>query len=128
MVLDREPIGLDDAAEYDPRCKHHQYRNDQIARQAPASFEDDVGHDCNRHSEQGHEPEPPQRVRPSENRAERVRDGLVTLGRGGGDDGGEADDDRRPREQHRVDRAPVPAPRLGLRQQAEPRRFASRHV
>ena len=67
----------------------------------------------------GHEGDPPERLRPPENGDERLGGFLVDRSRRGGDDGGQAYEERPDDQARRVDRAPMPPPRLGGRQEHE---------
>ena len=80
MSLEWEPVGDDDAAQEDGCSPDEETREDQIARQVPSPAQQDVDDDHGGKDEQADEHTPPKRVRPAEDRAQRLCDVLVLLG------------------------------------------------
>ena len=94
-------------------------RDEQIACEIPTSAHQNVDDDRGREPEQAEERGSPQRAGPAEHRRQRLSDVAVVSGRRRGDRCGQPDDDRGPDQEDRVDRSPVPAPRLGFGQQRD---------
>ncbi len=119
VTLDRHPVELDDSTQNQTSREKDRRCGEEIARQVPTPSQQHVEDDQEREHEQPDERDPPERVSPTEDGPERLRDFLVLLGCRPRDRRRQPDRDRRHAQQHSVDRAPVPSARLGRRQQRE---------
>jgi hypothetical protein len=117
MRLEREPIGLDDLTQNDCRADDAQCRDEQITHQVPTPAQHHVDDQHDRKPEHAEERRPPKGTGPPEHSRQRLRDVSVLSGRRRRDHCRQPDDDRREEQKGRVDRSPVAASRLGLRQQ-----------
>ena len=124
--VDREPVGLDNAAENAREPGNDEHCERQIAKQIPATSIESVRDDRQREGERAHKGGTPDSRRPTQHSHQRLLDAFVFGGSRLGDHGAEGDDRRRSCDEHGVDRAPVPATRLGRREQREIPRTSGR--
>ena len=82
MTLERDPVGLDDAAQDRTRRAEDQHRDEQVAGEIPTPSQQHADDDHERKPEQSHERDPPKRFGPTEDRRQRPPDVLVVTRRG----------------------------------------------
>ena len=115
--LDREPIGFDNAPEDAGDADEDQESDCKIARDVPATSEQDIRHDRQRECEGPDNGDAPERRCPAQHRRQGLSDVLVLTGGRFGDHRCESDDERSPGQEHRIDRSTVPPAWLGLREE-----------
>jgi hypothetical protein len=123
----RGPLGFDDASEDAAHRYDDDHGEQQVASQDPPAPEEDVRDDHERERKRTQEDGTPEVRRPPQDGLECLGDLLIEIGRRASDDRCQAGEDRGSCDEYCVDRAPVPPPRLGRRQQGEVPYAVSRH-
>jgi hypothetical protein len=114
--FDGEPVGDNGASEQHRRSHEQHGVDEQIPHEVPAPSQKYRDDDHRGQRQEADEDRAPHRPCPAEDRRQRLRDVLVVSGRLRRDHGGQPEHDGGGGENDGVDRSPVAAAGLGLRQ------------
>jgi len=124
--LDGDPIGVDEPAEDAREPGDDEQGNREISSQRPAMSKQDIHHDRQGEEQHRHDRGTPDRRRPTEHRHQRLSDARVLTGSRIGNQCRQTQDGGSEGQEHGVDRAAVPAGRLGFREEFEVQRAVRR--